>query len=935
MADTDEYGPDTDQYGPDSAPKEPLFRFGTNPDAKGFTPSGPFTGEFWDHAYSSGALGTVMKNLGQGIGNLWGGETNWSKNIKDGLTKAGVFNDYKDTHLSVAKSINEAWMRPAIGAVDVAMRTPGAFLMAGYTGLDTIAGALQSIGQGIEDSPNQDIGKYDKYLPDLRPVTAYPFKLAAEGVGYLASGGGGEFGVGSAEHFPGQGPQEIPHARPDPVATSTARAAGVVGEGERGYYDAAPVPENDLEARASAAQEAGIQPLPPARQKTLDEIAPMVAPETFNEYHYLQEKRADLEDLFNEYKGENDPRVPELYQDYITYGQRMSELQPEIDAAYRHADSLIPEDVKEQQVLDQMKPSETQQEVKEEAEQESEETPKTYIPGKQAVSPEGVTTSQMVRRGDNLHDILDHIAQNHSDSDTRELASTLRDTIPAETTHIKGGDIPWYNLTTVGRASYTGEFRGRGDTIQVSFRNHLLNGQTNLEPTFLHEAVHAATARAIDYKTPAGLEIQDLYDAYKQLHDGGFDVSPYGFKNPHEFIAEALTNPKFRKILDNIKAGKESLWTRLIKSIKSALGVKAGSRSEAALQHILDNDEKILSPKFIKEAGERDDLSLPQKIEDQKGTPDSRLSPEGQGSLYTAIHEPPGTPLPGEKEGIPGAPQVLEEGRMPAAQRLPEPNPFDAASEHLIDNGPNKLKSEDRDTVKTPLVVARKFPDGTIEIGGKQDIHSDLLSESERNRTIRPSEVGFADDKGKFYTREETNTLKKTEDSGTTRPTGLSANLAKKVKEDLGEVIEGLPEHQGMNISEQVDRANELISNDPETAEAVAMGDVAAPEGVRSFAVYKAVEEKATAEGDIPLLIRLARSKIADAATEFGKQLRLLRDRVSTDPVELIKSVMKAREAQIAKRGEKDVLKGRAVLAKESSTVDQIEHWIRSIECEE
>lgn len=859
MADTDEYGPDTDQYGPDSAPKEPLFRFGTNPDAKGFTPSGPFTGEFWDHEFSSGALGSVMKNLGQGIGGLWGEETDWSKQQKADLQKHGLLSDFTTTNRSIKQVIGDTFVRPAIGMIDTEMRTPGALVRGSSEVLNDVAGSLGGIGQEIESSPNLSPGL------DLRPAIAFPFKLAAEGAGYLSAGGGGEFGMNfegaGLDAHSGQGPQQIPVARMDPGVTATARAAGVVGEGERGFYDATPVSEENLKARSEAAQEAGVQPMPPARQKTLDEIAPQVAPETFNEYHYLQEKRADLEAAFKEYDGENPRFMKGLHDDYIEAGIRIAELQPEIDAAYRHADSLIPDEVKEQQAVEAMKvPDETQQEVKEEVGQESEETPKAYIPGKQAVSQEGVTTSQMVRRGDNLHDILDHIAQNHSDLDTRELASTLRDTIPAETTHIKSGDIPWYNLITTGRTSFEDEFRGRGDTIQVSFRNHLLNGQTNLEPTFLHEAVHAATSRAIEDRTPAGLEIQDLYDAYKQLHDGGkapgwitapFDGSPYGFKDPHEFIAEALTNPKFRKILDNIKAGKESLWTRLLNSIKSALGIKSGSHSETALQYILDNDEKVLSPKFIKEAGERDDLSLPQKTEGQKDTSGPRLPPEGQGSPYTAIHEPPGTPLPAEKEGLPEAPQRL-------------------GDESLID---------------------------------------------------RTEGSGMASGL-------------KTEDSGPIKPLGLSANLAKKVKDDLGEVIEGIPEHQGMNIAEQVDRANEFIGNDPDRAEAVAMGDVAAPEGVRSFAVYKAVEEKATAEGDIPLLTRLAKSKIADTATEFGKQLRLLRDRASTDPVELIKSVMKAREAQIAKRGERDILKGRAALAKESSTVDQIEHWIKSIECD-
>lgn len=107
-------------------------------------------------------------------------------------------------------------------------------------------------------------------------------------------------------------------------------------------------------------------------------------------------------------------------------------------------------------------------------------------------------------------------------------------------------------------------------------------------------------------------------------------------------------------------------------------------------------------------------------------------------------------------------PELSKTTKFEKGRTLNQGNEFEDATKGLEfpDNGPPKLKSEDRDTVKTPLVVARKLPDGTIRYGKPGDIHSDLIHEGEEPN----GQAGFAKHVGgEFLTREEAAALKKQE----------------------------------------------------------------------------------------------------------------------------------------------------------------------------
>jgi len=93
----------------------------------------------------------------------------------------------------------------------------------------------------------------------------------------------------------------------------------------------------------------------------------------------------------------------------------------------------------------------------------------------------------------------------------------------------------------------------------------------------LHEIVHAATEFTL--RDTAGLSdrqkkaVTSLYDMYNKAQE---TMSPkeYGFTNIFEFVAEALTNPKFQAKLKSIqyKSQKASMWNSLLKFITQMFG---------------------------------------------------------------------------------------------------------------------------------------------------------------------------------------------------------------------------------------------------------------------------------------------------------------------------------------------------------------------------
>ena len=94
-------------------------------------------------------------------------------------------------------------------------------------------------------------------------------------------------------------------------------------------------------------------------------------------------------------------------------------------------------------------------------------------------------------------------------------------------------------------------------------------------PLIAHELVHSVTAQALNYNNFFQKEVQDLLDAVRQKTGTEQVVDLYGFKNTHEFLAEAFSNQEFRELLKNTTFSKEqklSIWQMFINAILRLFG---------------------------------------------------------------------------------------------------------------------------------------------------------------------------------------------------------------------------------------------------------------------------------------------------------------------------------------------------------------------------
>lgn len=177
--------------------------------------------------------------------------------------------------------------------------------------------------------------------------------------------------------------------------------------------------------------------------------------------------------------------------------------------------------------------------------------------GKARVDPtaSGLPVSQldadvfhMARNGVPLRDIIDHVIENHPDSDLAELAAKVRPHLSDE--------------TTIARSDTTGKL----GSYSPGLRTAAIYEPAGAAQTIIHEAVHAVTHAAIDGRGPAGVEIRNIH---AQLEGNGYR----GLADPHEMVAEAFSNPRFRDFLKSQIVGPNSLWDRLVNAVRSVLGL--------------------------------------------------------------------------------------------------------------------------------------------------------------------------------------------------------------------------------------------------------------------------------------------------------------------------------------------------------------------------
>lgn len=185
---------------------------------------------------------------------------------------------------------------------------------------------------------------------------------------------------------------------------------------------------------------------------------------------------------------------------------------------------------------------------------------------------------------------------------------------------------------------------------------------------------------------------------------------------------------------------------------------------------------------------------------------------------------------------------------------------------------------------------------------------------------------------------------KTTEVKESPKTSGLSKGVeAKAIEKKLTTGFEGKSEYESINIKDQANKAAELISKDPEQAKRIALGQEEPPQGLKSFAVYTAVEEMALKQGDIATLRDLATNSSLNAESSGAAQtLRLLAERDPESPVSAMKDIQSVREKALKARLKTDDVRGevkktaetiRVQIKKTAPTRQTVEDFIKSIQC--
>lgn len=196
--------------------------------------------------------------------------TVFSNETDDFLKSIGVFNDYAKGRANVLSAMFEGVIKGSAAGLAVAMRAGEAILSAP---LEAIGEAGEEIGLA---RPGELTGQ-----GGLRGALTDPGAM-------MALGPFGEYTALTAQ-------ANARRAANLHVDLSRARASGVIGEGEAGFFDAVPLTPENAQARVAAAQEAGIPtPAPPAAPPDVHVLARRIDQPTFEKYDALNDTKNTL-----------------------------------------------------------------------------------------------------------------------------------------------------------------------------------------------------------------------------------------------------------------------------------------------------------------------------------------------------------------------------------------------------------------------------------------------------------------------------------------------------------------------------------------------------------------------------------------------------------------------------------------------------------------
>lgn len=202
----------------------------------------------------------------------------------------------------------------------------------------------------------------------------------------------------------------------------------------------------------------------------------------------------------------------------------------------------------------------------------------------------------------------------------------------------------------------TGVYLDQFNTVQLASR-------TATPHTLVHEALHAATARAIHNPTAlsesgqaAVRDLHTLFDKVKRAAKD-MDYAHYGLTNIDEFIAESFSSDTFQEFLANLYVGNTdaSLWTEFVRTIGRIFGFEDAS----ALAEVLTIGERIIKEPQAPLPRDRGAL-LSREAGTTRGAIQPIRTPEDPRAWMPSGHGVPGTDPNDVRAVRPYLPEVRE-----------------------------------------------------------------------------------------------------------------------------------------------------------------------------------------------------------------------------------------------------------------------------------
>lgn len=204
--------------------------------------------------------------------------------------------------------------------------------------------------------------------------------------------------------------------------------------------------------------------------------------------------------------------------------------------------------------------------------------------------------------------LLSNIKQFVHDESVRKYIDKLRAYLN------KHGDINVYSVPVYGKDNIYGvhlDFTDNGDIKDKNGRIIVIPSNRDMlyeavQDVIIHELAHAATLEYLNNNNTAKLIVQGYVDELLKLIEPNmqfirryYDISDIvGFQNTDEFVAEFISNSKFREILKNIPAISQSKFDNAFQNILGIVGKATGYVGNNALEQIMPVIDKVLNAQY-------------------------------------------------------------------------------------------------------------------------------------------------------------------------------------------------------------------------------------------------------------------------------------------------------------------------------------------------